>query len=247
MYLFVFRELAVIVELTLLTVLLADLYPLSPCVLPFGPPICAICRVSLDQFLTSEELSRARSRQWFLLQFSFVRLYHRPLSAGSCGPRCTSSLPANSVPHIVAAFIIIIGLHFLGVFRIGFLYREARIQVERKHQVIWWVVMGLAIRFLADALYGPVLASILAVALRQTQCKRAPAGLSGGVLSGPRIPSSWRSVCPVHFMWDDGKFKPICGRRSVMGGCWCNRVLFLTNQSVFRSGAEMFPRPLANC
>jgi cytochrome c-type biogenesis protein len=60
--------------------------------------------------------------------------------------------------------IIVMGLHFLGVFRIGLLYREARFQVDRPVGLWGAYVMGLAFAFGWTPCIGPILGSILALA-----------------------------------------------------------------------------------
>ena len=47
----------------------------------------------------------------------------------------------------VISAIVAMGLHFLGVWRIGLLYREARVQVEKPVGVWGAYVMGLAFAF----------------------------------------------------------------------------------------------------
>ena len=56
------------------------------------------------------------------------------------------------------------GLHFLGLFRIGLLYREARLSVNRSTGLWGAYVMGLAFAFGWTPCIGPILAAILAVA-----------------------------------------------------------------------------------
>jgi cytochrome c-type biogenesis protein len=56
------------------------------------------------------------------------------------------------------------GLHVLGVFRIGLFYREARFNVAKPVGLWGAYVMGLAFAFGWTPCIGPVLAAILAVA-----------------------------------------------------------------------------------
>ncbi|MGL5734784.1 MAG: cytochrome c biogenesis CcdA family protein, partial [Beijerinckiaceae bacterium] len=65
---------------------------------------------------------------------------------------------------IAGVLIIIMGLHFLGVFRIGLLYREARVQVNRPAGVIGAYVIGLAFAFGWTPCIGPILGAILGFA-----------------------------------------------------------------------------------
>jgi len=61
--------------------------------------------------------------------------------------------------------IIIMGLHFLGVFKIAFLSREARYQHQaRPPGYLGAYVIGLAFAFGWTPCIGPILAAILAIA-----------------------------------------------------------------------------------
>ena len=139
----------------------------SPCVLPLVPPYLAyLAGVSLDQ-LSGAEPSSARGRITasalaFVLGFStvFVSL---GATASIIGQTVARHLDTLSV--IAGIVIIVMGLHFLGIFRIGFLYREARVQVQRKPAgLLGAYVMGLAFAFGWTPCVGPVLAAILFVA-----------------------------------------------------------------------------------
>jgi cytochrome c-type biogenesis protein len=62
--------------------------------------------------------------------------------------------------------LILFGLHFLGVLRIGLLYREARAEVQTANppRILGAYVMGLAFGFGWTPCVGPALAAILMVA-----------------------------------------------------------------------------------
>jgi len=71
----------------------------------------------------------------------------------------------ETLSWVAAAVLILFGLHFLGVLRIGLLYREARVQSEAKPStLIGAYVMGLAFGFGWTPCVGPALAAILMVA-----------------------------------------------------------------------------------
>ncbi|SDL62122.1 cytochrome c biogenesis CcdA family protein [Aliiruegeria lutimaris] len=64
---------------------------------------------------------------------------------------------------VAAAIIIVMGMHFLGVIRIGFLYRQFRAEAGDTSNVSWLgaYVIGLAFAFGWTPCVGPVLATIL--------------------------------------------------------------------------------------
>lgn len=67
--------------------------------------------------------------------------------------------------YVAAAVIFAFGLHFLGVIKIGFLYREARFESKTDPSTVFGAyVMGLAFGFGWTACVGPILATILAIA-----------------------------------------------------------------------------------
>ena len=68
--------------------------------------------------------------------------------------------------YIAAAMIIVMGLHFLGVIKIGFLYRQFRMETgtENKLSYVGAFLMGLAFAFGWTPCVGPVLAAILMTA-----------------------------------------------------------------------------------
>jgi cytochrome c-type biogenesis protein len=67
--------------------------------------------------------------------------------------------------YVAAAILFVFGLHFLGVLRIGLLYREARVESSANPASMGGAyVMGLAFGFGWTPCVGPALASILMVA-----------------------------------------------------------------------------------
>lgn len=150
----------------------------SPCVLPLVPPyLCFLAGVSLDE-LTREGASadastQAGGRQVVLASIAFVAGFSLVFVLFGAS---ASFLGAFVVDHltelgIVAGLVIIVlGLHFLGVFRIRLLYREARFQVSSKPLgLIGAFVVGLAFAFGWTPCVGPVLAAILFVAGGQSE------------------------------------------------------------------------------
>jgi cytochrome c-type biogenesis protein len=71
---------------------------------------------------------------------------------------------SSELAIVAGVAIIVMGLHFLGLAPIGFLYRQARIEV-RKPVGLWGAyVMGLAFALGWTPCIGPILAAILAIA-----------------------------------------------------------------------------------
>ena len=140
---------------------------LSPCVLPLVPPyICFISGVSYEQLTegSGEGVTgrAARSALAFVLGFSvvFVAL---GASASAIGQVFADYVDVLS--YVAGAVIIVMGLHFLGAFRIAFLYREARFHPERKPVgLLGAFVIGLTFAFGWTPCVGPVLAAILFIA-----------------------------------------------------------------------------------
>lgn len=150
---------------------------LSPCVLPLVPPyLCYLAGVSLDQLVgRSDEVVARRtvfaSALAFVLGFTtiFVLL---GATASAVGQLVARHLDVLAV--VGGIIIIIMGLHFLGVFKIGLLHRQARWEV-RNHPAgpLGSYLVGLAFAVGWTPCIGPVLGTILLVA-----------GSEGSVASG---------------------------------------------------------------
>jgi len=141
----------------------------SPCVLPLVPPyLCFIAGVELDE-LTAEKDDRAISvgnvalhAALFVIGFStvFVAL---GAAASAIGQLLREHL--DILARIAGVVIVIMGLHFLGVFKSLLLAREVRYRhAARPAGLIGAYVIGLAFAFGWTPCIGPVLAAILAVA-----------------------------------------------------------------------------------
>jgi cytochrome c-type biogenesis protein len=154
-------------DVTLLAAALAGLLSfLSPCVLPLVPPyLTFIAGTTIEEVATRRE-ARARrdilfAAALFVLGFStvFVGL---GATASAFGHLLHKYLATLSLLAGVA--IVVMGLHFLGVFRFALLYREARVDVPRPAGIWGAYVMGLAFGFGWTPCIGPILTAIYAVA-----------------------------------------------------------------------------------
>ncbi len=142
---------------------------LSPCVLPLVPPYLAfIGGKTFEQLSRDEEVDSKAYRHvlfsalFFVLGFTtvFVAL---GATASSIGQFIGSNL--EILAKIGGVIIIIFGLHFLGVFRIGLFYKEARFHLDSKPAgFLGAYIIGLAFAFGWTPCIGPVLAVILALA-----------------------------------------------------------------------------------
>ena len=140
----------------------------SPCVLPLVPPYLAwLAGVSFEE-LQDDGVGAARKRTIVFAAVAFVLGF----TSVFVGLGATASVIGKTIAQyfhmlsiIAGVIVIIMGLHFLGVFRIGLLYREARVQVSRKPVgLVGAYVVGLAFAFGWTPCVGPILAAILFVA-----------------------------------------------------------------------------------
>ena len=122
-----------IADISLLSALIAGaLSFLSPCVLPLVPPyLCYMAGISVDQFRGGkDEASRTTTRRavlrsafFFTLGFATVFV---ALGAGASTIGVLLRQHLDLLSKVGGLIIIVMGLNFLGVFRIGLLAREAR-------------------------------------------------------------------------------------------------------------------------
>ncbi|WP_395665466.1 cytochrome c biogenesis CcdA family protein [Methylocella sp.] len=153
---------------------------LSPCVLPLVPPyLTYLAGTTIEEVATQREAKARRdiltAAALFIAGFStvFVAL---GATASVIGQLLREHLHALSV--IAGAVIILMGLHFLGVFRFATLYREARVHVQKPVGPWGSYVMGLAFAFGWTPCIGPILAAILAVAASEQTAWRGAALLA---------------------------------------------------------------------
>jgi cytochrome c-type biogenesis protein len=140
---------------------------LSPCVLPLVPPyLVYLTGTSIEHLADGEPGPRVKretvgAAMLFVLGFStiFVALGASASAIGALLLRWSG--PLATVAGII---IIAMGLHFLGLTRIGVLMREKRLAMPKPVGLWGPYVMGLAFAFGWTPCIGPILAAILAVA-----------------------------------------------------------------------------------
>ena len=139
---------------------------ISPCVLPLVPPyLCFLAGVSFEELSDEKRpanLTIFTTALAFVLGFTtvFVAL---GATASLIGQTVTKYIDTLSV--IAGLIILIMGLHFLGLLRISWLYADTRVHVQKKPPgLLGGYVMGLAFAFGWTPCVGPVLSAILFMA-----------------------------------------------------------------------------------
>ena len=162
-----------IADISLLSALLAGaLSFLSPCVLPLVPPyLCYMAGISVEQFKGGDAAVAVRrdTRGAVLLAAFFFTLGFATvfvaLGAGASTIGMVLRRHLDILAQIGGVIIILMGLHFLGLLRIGLFAREARFQGGGKPATASGAyIMGLAFAFGWTPCIGPVLGAILGVA-----------------------------------------------------------------------------------
>jgi cytochrome c-type biogenesis protein len=151
---------------------------LSPCVLPIVPPYLAYMGGISMQELTEE--GRASRKAILPALFFFMGLSTVFLLLGFTASTMGHLFLRNAelFGQIAGAVVIVFGLHFLGVFRIPFLMREARIDAgDRGGSAFGAYVLGLAFAFGWTPCIGPVLGAILTLAATDATVARGTAML----------------------------------------------------------------------
>ena len=146
---------------------------LSPCVLPIVPPYLAYMGgVSVSEM---EEARQARRRVllaavFFVLGLSTVFLL-LGLAFSSLG-RVLLQAQEWFVP-VAGVVVMILGAHFIGIYRIWFLDREMRVEAgDRGGSAFGAYVLGLAFAFGWTPCLGPILGAILGLAASEGDVMR---------------------------------------------------------------------------
>ena len=148
----------------------------SPCVLPLVPAYLSLLTGESLEDLKSSPSAKARVQTLvhavaFVMGFSviFVAL---GLGASAIG----GVLDANRVliAQIGGVLVVILGLHMMGMIRIPYLMRDARVHLVRDRRTVWTSgLVGMAFAAGWSPCIGPILSGILAIASQQHSTQAA--------------------------------------------------------------------------
>ena len=141
----------------------------TPCILPMVPfYLCYMAGISMAELRGGDEIAPGAQRRLVVSAIMFalgVTTIFMLMGMGATALGQAFAQWKPTLSYVAAAVIFVFGLHFLGIIRIGFLMREARMESKTDPStVLGAYLMGLAFGFGWTACVGPVLASILMIA-----------------------------------------------------------------------------------
>jgi cytochrome c-type biogenesis protein len=146
---------------------------LSPCVLPIVPPYLAYMGGISMAEMTDDKVSNKPAifaAIFFALGLSTVFIF-LGFAASAFGRVFLQY--QEVMGQIAGGVIVIFGLHFLGVFTIPFLQREARLDAgDRGGSAFGAYILGLAFAFGWTPCIGPILGAILSMAAQEASIAR---------------------------------------------------------------------------
>src|SRR4029078_11088857 len=222
---------------------------LSPCVLPLVPPyLCFLGDTTVDQLAGEDETPSHVYATVVLSAFAFVLGFTTVFVILGATATFAGQLVAENLDilsKIAGVVIIIARLHFLAVFHIPILHREAPYHADaRPAGLIGAYVIGLAFAFGWTPCIGPVLAAILAMAAGEAWVRQGVALLFVYSL-GLGIPFIAAAIAIKPFMSTLQRFrKHLATVEKLLGGfLLLTGILFLTNSMTLIAGwmLELFP------
>jgi cytochrome c-type biogenesis protein len=227
-------------NVTILTALLGGMLSfLSPCVLPLVPPyLVYLTGTSLERLADAEPEPRIRrdtmaAASLFVLGFStvFVALgaaatligrVQYALLAGVDKLKEITGLPlptnVNPLAVLAGAAIIIMGLHFIGVFQIPLLMRQKRLEIAKPVGLWGAYLMGFAFAFGWTPCITPVLTAILSIAAGEATIGKG-AGMLAVYSLGLGVPFIVAALAVEPFAAFLARFRAYLGLvEKVMGG-----------------------------
>lgn len=207
----------------------------SPCILPIVPPyLCFLAGISLEDLTTGGQAASGARRRAVLAALAFALGFATvfvALGASASLIGQAMSRHYDTLRYLSGGIILVLGLHFLGVVRIPLLYRQARVEVERRPATLLGAyVVGLAFAFGWTPCVGPVLAAILFTAGAQETAGEG-AALLAAYAFGIGAPFVLAAFFIKPFMGLMQRFRRHMGLvEKIMGGFLVlTGVLFITN------------------
>lgn len=141
----------------------------TPCVLPMVPfYLSYMAGLSMSELRADGGISEGARKRLVISGLMFalgVATLFMALGMGATALGRAFDAWLDWLRYAAALIILLFGLHFLGVIKIGILYREARMESKSDPStVLGAYVMGLAFGFGWTACVGPILATILMIA-----------------------------------------------------------------------------------
>jgi cytochrome c-type biogenesis protein len=145
---------------------------LSPCVLPLVPPYLGyLGGMTIEQMTAERGLEPRAWRRVVMAALCFVIGFTTVFVGLGAGASVFGQFIQTykaELAMVAGAIIILFGLHFLGLLRIPFLYREARYHARMEGAtLVGAYIMGLAFAFGWTPCIGPILATVLALAANE--------------------------------------------------------------------------------
>jgi cytochrome c-type biogenesis protein len=182
---------------------------LSPCVLPIVPPYLAyMSGISMRELTDERPRGAVLPALFFVMGLSTVFLF-LGFTASSLGQFFLEY--RNEMAQVAGVVVIVMGLHFMGLFRLGFLMREARIDAgDRGGSAFGAYVLGLAFAFGWTPCIGPILGMIITLAATEDSVARGTL-LLGVYAVGLGLPFLLAAVFITRSMTLMARIKPWLG------------------------------------
>ncbi len=141
----------------------------TPCILPMVPfYLCYMAGISMSELRGDDAIAPGAQGRLVVQAIFFalgVTTIFMLLGMGATAVGQAFGQWKQPLSYVAAAILFVFGLHFLGVIRVPFLYREARVEsTVAPTTVVGAYVMGLAFGFGWTPCVGPALAAILMIA-----------------------------------------------------------------------------------
>ncbi len=182
---------------------------LSPCVLPIVPPYLAyMSGISMRDLTESRGLSPATiPALFFVMGLSTVFLF-LGFTASSLGRLFLAY--RQEFAMAAGVVVMVMGLHFLGLFRLSFLMREARFEGGKGGSAFGAYVLGLAFAFGWTPCIGPILGMIITLAATEESVARGT-GLLAAYALGLGLPFLLAAIFINRAMGLMNRLKPWMG------------------------------------